>query len=205
MTRAEMINVFEMLQITYPGYAPWQNTAKLPDIITLWTEMFKAVPFETMKQAITKIMVHNKFAPAISEVAEKIHEITTPEVLGSAEAYEEVRKAVQRFGFARMSEATLSPLARKTLECFGVRSFCMSEEPEIARAQFMRMYDQIAARTQCRGIDAKILPDMLQKTESLRIAPSADLVHMPTEEESEQHLKTNQQNIKNIMAFLQKG
>ena len=60
----------------------------------------------------------------------------------------EVQKAIRYFGSYRVDEAleSLSPLARKATERIGFKNMCMSENPEVSRANFRMVYEQLAER-----------------------------------------------------------
>jgi hypothetical protein len=65
---------------------------------------------------------------------------------------------------------SLPEAVRKTVQYIGWQELCLSEEPDVVRAQFMRMYQQVAERRQKEAV----LPPALKEA----IAAIADKMDM---------------------------
>ena len=72
-----------------------------------------------------------------------------PEIPDWSEAWEKARRAVRKFGSYQKEEALawLDPTTSEAVNRFGYMDLCMMENPEVAKAQFRDIYNQIAKRT----------------------------------------------------------
>jgi len=144
MERSEAGELLTLMASAWPRFEPSD------DKVALWRELFDDVPFEVTKLALKKLMLTNTFPPSAAELRQAVVDITTPQRdhITAAEAWGMVVRAIRYHGSYQGSEGlkSLPPAVRRTAEHIGWRDLCLSEEPEILRAQFMRMYDQVATR-----------------------------------------------------------
>ncbi len=158
MTKSETAKLLAVIAASYPRF-------EVDDLkVKVWHEMLGDLDYNVASMAVKKIIVQNTFAPAISEVRKAALEVTTPEVnrITAAEAWGLVKKCFSKYSINREKEALASlpgPVA-DTVRYMGWRELGMSEQPDVIRAQFMRMYDQVATR---RREDA-LLPAAMRET-----------------------------------------
>lgn len=144
MTKGEVAKLLVVLAASYPKF-------EVDDLkVQVWHEMLGDLSYDVANIAIKKIIMLNTFPPAIAEVRKAAIEISSPRGLTAAEAWGEVVKAVRNYGYYREKEAMASmpPITAQVVRYMGWREICLSEEPEILRAHFLKMYDQVAAREQ---------------------------------------------------------
>lgn len=154
MTKAEVAKILAVLAASYPKF-------EVDDLkVKVWHEMLCDLEYSVVNIAIKKLIMQNTFPPAIAEVRKAVTEITNPKCLTAAEAWGEVLRAVKNYGHYRAKEAiaSLSPTTAQVVKYIGWDEICLSEEPEIIRAHFLKMYDQIVAREQER----QLLPPAMQ-------------------------------------------
>lgn len=158
MERSEAGQLLTLMASAWPRFEPSD------DKVALWRELFDDVPFEVAKLALKKLMLTNTFPPSVAELRQAVMDITTPESerITAAEAWGMVTQAIQYFGSYQEHDGleSLPPPVRRTAEYIGWRDLCLSEEPEILRAQFMRMYDQVATRRR----EKAMLPPAMRAT-----------------------------------------
>jgi len=144
MERSEAGQLLTLMASAWPRFEPSD------DKVALWRELFDDVPFEVAKLALKKLMLTNTFPPSVAELRQAVMDITTPESerITAAEAWGMVSHAIRDYGSYREREGleSLPPVVRKTAEYIGWRELCLSEEGEILRAQFMRMFQQVSER-----------------------------------------------------------
>lgn len=146
MTKGETAKLLAVIAASFPRF-------EVDDLkVKVWHEMLGDLDYTVASMAVKKIILQNTFAPAISEVRKAALEVMTPESerITAAEAWGMVKRAFSRYSIYREKEALASlpgPVA-DTVRYMGWRELCMSEEGEIVRAQFLRMYDQVATRRQ---------------------------------------------------------
>lgn len=129
--------------------------------VALWTEMLSDMPFATAKTALIKVLATAKFWPTVAEIREAAVSITNPTMLTPAEAWGQVIRAVKDYGYYRPTEgiATLDPTVRKAVKAFGgFVEICMTENIDVVRAQFMRVYEQCASREK----EIAVLPESVK-------------------------------------------
>jgi len=154
MTKGEVAKLLAVLAASYPKF-------EVDDLkVHVWHEMLGDLDYAAASMAVKKLIMQNTFPPAIAEVRKAAIEISSPRVLTAAEAWGEVVNAVRNYGYYRGEEAlaSLSPTTAQVVRYIGWREICWNEEPEILRAHFLRMYDQIIAREQ----EKQLLPSAMQ-------------------------------------------
>lgn len=166
MTKGEVAKLLVVLAASYPKF-------EVDDLkVQVWHEMLGDLDYDVANIAIKKIIMLNTFPPAIAEVRKAAIEISSPRGLTAAEAWGEVIRAIRDYGYYREKEAmaSMSPITAQVVRYLGWREICLSEEPEILRAHFLKMYDQVAAREQ----EKQLLPPAMQ-AEIKKIADKFDL------------------------------
>lgn len=166
MTKGEVAKLLVVLAASYPKF-------EVDDLkVQVWYEMLGDLDYDVANIAIKKIIMLNTFPPAIAEVRKAAIEISSPRGLTAAEAWGEVIRAIRDYGYYREKEAmaSMSPITAQVVRYMGWREICLSEEPEILRAHFLKMYDQVAAREQ----EKQLLSPTMQ-TEIKKIAKKYDL------------------------------
>lgn len=166
MTKGEVAKLLVVLAASYPKF-------EVDDLkVQVWYEMLGDLDYDVANIAIKKIIMLNTFPPAIAEVRKAAIEISSPRGLTAAEAWGEVIRAIRDYGYYREKEAmaSMSPITAQVVRYLGWREICLSEEPEILRAHFLKMYDQVAAREQKKQL---LSPTM--QTEIKKIAKKYDL------------------------------
>lgn len=154
MTKGEVAKLLAVLAASYPKF-------EVDDLkVHVWHEMLGDLDYSIASMAIKKLIMQNTFPPAIAEVRKAAAVLTGPEQVAGSEAWGEVTRAIRNYGYYREEEAlaSMSPITAQLVRYMGWREICLSEEPEILRAHFLKMYDQIIAREQ----EKQLLPPAMQ-------------------------------------------
>lgn len=116
--------------------------------VELWLRMLGDLPYQVVEKALVKVLATAKFFPTVAEIREAASELMQPEGMLPGEAWGLVLEAVKRYGSYRQQEAlaSLPEDVATTVKYMGWQEICLSEQPEVVRAQFMRIYEQVAAR-----------------------------------------------------------
>jgi hypothetical protein len=114
----------------------------------LWYRMLADLPYEVAKAALLKVLATAKYFPTVAEIREAAASIVLPGLPSPAEAWEMVGRVVRKYGYYREKEglASLPPQVREAVRCIGWKEICLSEDIEVVRAQFFRVYEQYANR-----------------------------------------------------------
>lgn len=166
MTKGEIAKLLAVLAAAYPKF-------EVDDVkVQVWYEMLGDLDYDVANIAIKKIIMLNTFPPAIAEVRRATAELMNPDRVTKPEAWGEVIRAVKKYGHYRAKEAiaSMSPATAQVVRCIGWSEICLTEEPGVIRAHFLKMYDQIAAREQ----EKQLLSPTMQ-TEIKKLAKKYDI------------------------------
>lgn len=104
MNNTETLKILSVLKVAYPN--SYKDISKEDTAATakLWQSMFADQPYELVATAVKMLIATSKWIPTISEVNEKIVELTAPPMLGEMEAWELVRRAICNSGYESRRE-----------------------------------------------------------------------------------------------------
>jgi len=107
--------------------------------------------FEVAKGAVIRHAQTSQFPPTPAELLKHVAEIADPSSqMSGAEAWGLVIRAARDFGARKEKEALLSlPVSvRQVMKAFGWQEFCLSENPDVIRGEFLKMYASHQVRRQ---------------------------------------------------------
>ena len=158
MTRAETAMLLALMAAAWPKFEP--DDAK----VALWHELFEDTDFRVAQVALKKLMLSSPYPPTIADMRREVLAVTTPpeDRITPAEAWGLVKKCFSKYSINREKEVLerLPGPVADTVRYMGWRELCMSDEGEIVRAQFMRMFDQVATRRR----EEALLPPAMRET-----------------------------------------
>jgi hypothetical protein len=130
----------ELVALTLANFPNMQDKAMGPTI-TLWYEMLKDIPYTTAKAALFKVLAGAKYWPNVAEIREAAMSLTigAPPLVGDAWAM--VRESIRR----DLPENRLHPAIQRAIRGFGgLDGIGYSENIDIIRSQFFKIYDPVA-------------------------------------------------------------
>ena len=139
---------FATFAMALKTYYPRENLLPNNQAMELWFRQLQDIPYEVAEAGLNKWVSLNKWSPAISDIREMAVSIATGETPDYGEAWEEVCRAIRKFGQYRVEEAleSMSPIARQATERIGFRNICTSENISADRANFRMIYESLAER-----------------------------------------------------------
>jgi hypothetical protein len=145
--------------------------------------------------AMLKLMRTMKFFPTVAEIFEQVEDVkrfaSKTEVPSADEAWHEAMNLSKARGLYAKWEYS-SEEVRKAVEHFGRREICVLEEKDVnvARAQFMRIYETVLRRGQNRQANASVLHTLPKKQIDKLIENLTDkmavLEHKPEDDPEEE-------------------
>ncbi len=169
MTKSETSMIFSVLTAAYPRFDTFKDKEEARPVVELWAEMLADIPFSVVELAVKKLVLESPYPPTIADVRKRAVEIMTPpeDRIDAAEAWGEVIRAMRFYGYYQEKEAleSMSPRVARVVKYMGWQEICLSDQPGVARGQFLKMYQQVAEREQ----KERLLPDVMRK-EMQRIA-----------------------------------
>ena len=144
MTKKE----FATFAMALKTYYPRENLLPNEQAMELWFNQLQDIPYKVAETGLNKWVSLNKWSPSIAEIREMASSVSHGDLPDWGDAWEEVLRAIRKFGHPRPIEAmqSLSPLARKATERIGFLNLCRSENISADRANFRMIYEQLADR-----------------------------------------------------------
>ncbi len=124
--------------------------------VKLWYSMLKDSPYEALNIAIQRHIATNRYPPTIADLRGSV----SPKEKDWSEGWEEVKRAIRKYGSYREKEAldSMSPLTREIVQRFGFKEICMSENEDVSRANFRMAYEQSAKKNN----ELNVLPETVK-------------------------------------------
>ena len=157
MTRAETAELLTLIAAAWPRFEP--DDAR----VVLWDELLSDIEFRVAKVALKKLMILNTFPPSVAELRQAVAEVTRPadSRIPAPEAWGLAIKAIHEYGYYREAEAmkNLPESVAQVVRWMGYQQLCLSENTDVIRGQFMRMYET----QQKRETEQAVLPPGLKQ------------------------------------------
>lgn len=131
-----------------------QQSAKLSSdqikaMLDVWQEDLADIPDDLLTTACRSHREQSQWLPSIFEIrkaAVGLMRQASPANQDASDAWEDVRRAIQRVGSYGLPEFD-NPITTEIVKRMGWREICLSESPtEVIRAQFERYYNEHAGR-----------------------------------------------------------
>lgn len=155
-----------LLQTYYEKFNPLDTTEK----IEIWYREMSYIPVPVLTAALRKYVNSGKkaeYPPSIAELKTLCNEIQFGELPDWGEAWNEVKKAIRRYGYMQEQAAldSLSETTRNAVRRIGWQDICNSDNPDTIRAQFRQVYEIVQRReTENRNLS----PDLKQLISSIQ-------------------------------------
>jgi hypothetical protein len=109
--------------------------------------------------AVKRHLASSKWPPTVADIREQCTGVSGGEMVTAAAAWGELMQAVRRHGYYHEAEALadLSPEVREVVEMITWREINLSENLDVLRGQFLRMYENVRGR---REREAVMPPDL---------------------------------------------
>jgi len=170
---------FAVWAMALKTYFPRDNLLPSNEAMELWYQELQDIPQNVAMAMLRKWVDTQKWPPTISEIRTMCKEISEGELPQWADAWQEVVRAIGRYGYMSEEEAldSMSPATQDAVLKIGWRAICMSENPDIIRAQFRQVFEICLKRK----IEDRQLTPALKAT----IAQIADSHNLMLEERNE--------------------
>ena len=170
MTRDE----FRLFAAALKTYYPRDGILPNKQAMELWYKQLQDIPYEIAEIALNKWVAISKWAPTIADMREQATMIGLGDKPLWSDGWEEVMRAIKKYGSYRESEAigSMSELTRKTVKRLGFRNICVSENIAADRANFRMIFEQLSEQEQAKR---KIPANLLNLIENVRIKDAGAL------------------------------
>lgn len=114
--------------------------------VKAWFFHLQDISAEEVKAAVDKLIATSRFPPSVADIRQEVvelHEASTD----WGEAWNEVMKAVGRYGYTQSEEAieSMNPMTKEAVKRLGWKQICESDSSgkTALRANFRMIYEQI--------------------------------------------------------------
>lgn len=139
MNRKEIINLLGIATANFPS----SQQKDMKPTAVLWEKALADISYEVAENALIKVLSTSRFFPTIADIREAVAQITQPRSLDAMEAWGLIGEAIRKYGYYRQKEAMefLPDDVVEMVKQFTWNDLCLSEEPEILRAQFRKAWE----------------------------------------------------------------
>lgn len=168
MNKADITKLIALCSINYKNFP---EVGKEEMLIELWNNMLEDVPYELGEVAIKKYISESVYPPTIADIRQRVADISKPRVTPSIEAWGNVTKVIRKYGSYNEAKALaeLDDLTRKTVEYFGYRDLCISENGMADRAHFLKTYETMAERVTKENLLSPKLTNYIESAQIKRL------------------------------------
>ena len=144
MNTSEFSQISAILKVSYS----WAKMFETDAAIEVWYRKLKDIPFSVMAAVVDKWVETKNTPPTIADLRSEAAKAVNGEAPIWTDGWEQVRKAISRYGSYRKAEAlsAMDPLTAKTVELLGWQQICESENVDAVRANFRMTYEVLAKR-----------------------------------------------------------
>jgi hypothetical protein len=141
---------FSAFAMALRTYYPKENILPNQQAMELWYRELQDIPYQIAEAGLRQWVATNKWSPSISEIREMTSEVKNGSLPDWGEGWEQVTKAIRKYGMYRVDEAMKSfdDLTRECVERLGFKNICLSENITADRANFRTIYESLKERKQ---------------------------------------------------------
>ena len=140
MNKLETTKLFALISSLYPREAAFANASR--DTINAWTLMLEDVPFSVAQAGLQAHVSTSPFPPSIAEIKGWAARLDK-QYMDASQAWGIARKAISKYGYHNKIKAKENTPTDvwTVMERMGYEDMCLSENPDVIRGQFTRLWD----------------------------------------------------------------
>ena len=172
MNRKETVATFALISALFPRDDKFANATK--EMISAWNEMLADIPFDTVKAAVKAAVATSPFPPSICEIRNYAVKISENSLRSPEEAWKIALDAIRTYntktvpidGFnSKTYEAkkNLPPDVWEVMELMGYADMCASENADVLRGQFMKIWSNKTSREHEYRVVAPVVPQLVER------------------------------------------
>ncbi len=156
MTKKETVKLFGLISIAYPRDRAFSEADSASR--DLWFDMLKDFDFQVVQAALRKHISLSEFPPSIAEIRKYATEMISPPIMTAEEAWKVARDTMRKYGCSgamnyttgmtgiERAKKNCDPTVWKVMEMMGYRDMCLSENTDVIRGQFMKIWNNMSQR-----------------------------------------------------------
>jgi hypothetical protein len=166
-TRDEMRAIVGYMSKAFSNYNP--DISSQTNTVDVLLDLLGDLPVDLLKLAVRTACTQpgREFTPSAGEIRGMVVDLMMKAsgVPTAGEAWEELRRYIGDHGSQNATPEFSHPLVTQAVRQIGLRQVGMSENEELTRAHFMRMYNELLERERAR---AALLPEAVKFIETYK-------------------------------------
>jgi len=159
------IQVAQIVGIIASAYPQWKPTV---ETIEVYVTLLEDLEVLEVKEATMRLVMASEYPPSVSMIRRKVLELRDGLPLTKTEAWELVMNYVHKNG--TYNRPTIEdPITRDVVNSIGWYQICTSTNVDTIRAQFFRLYDELALKITTEKLESRALSIPRQGIEGGRI------------------------------------
>ena len=173
MNKKETVALFGLISALFPRDEKFAQADKM--MVTAWADMLADIPLDRAKEAVRYAVATSPFPPSICEIRNYAVKISDNSFRSPEEAWKIACDTMRKYGCSRYMNYTtgMTDYDRakkncpedvwKVMELMGYRDMCMSENKDVLRGQFMKIWKNQADREHEYKVVAPIVPQLVER------------------------------------------
>lgn len=190
MNRKETVATFALISALFPRDDKFANATK--EMISAWNEMLADIPFDTVKAAIKAAVATSPFPPSICEIRNYAVKISENSLRSPEEAWKIALDAIRTYntktvpidgfnsktyefvqfgepvkirpsGLEYEAKKNVPPDVWEVMELMGYADMCASENADVLRGQFMKIWSNKTSREHEYRVVAPVVPQLVER------------------------------------------
>jgi len=143
MTKEETVVAISLIASLYPNWVPNKDT------ITVFHELLKDLDGELVISSIKVLLQTTEKQPTVAGIRKQVLSTMGVLPISRSEAWEEVRLAIKKYGRDgfRLYIEDATEVCLKAVETIGWKELCVTENVDITRAHFWKVYDELVEKS----------------------------------------------------------
>lgn len=148
MTRDEACDVAELLLASYPTQRQRMSRQDADQMTTAYAGALLDLEAACARAAVSALVLTEQWMPTIASIRAKAAELSSGRKREGGEAWGDVVKAMRRYGYVRTPGVDFQfedPIVARCVSSLGWTELCGSENAISDRAQFVKLYAELAS------------------------------------------------------------
>ena len=139
---------FAAFAMALKTYYPKEALLPNKEALGLWFMQLRDLDYTLAETALCKWVAVNKWSPTIADIRQEAASITDGDLPEWGDGWEQVLKAIAKYGMYRPHEAleSMDDITRQCVERLGFINLCISENQAADRANFRSIYEAYRER-----------------------------------------------------------
>ena len=193
MNKKEVAALFGLISALFPRDEKFANADKM--MVTAWAEMLADIPLDRAKEAVKYAVATSPFPPSICEIRNYAVKISENSLRSPEEAWKIAIDAMRTYNtrtvpiegfnskeykFVKFGEPVkirqsgleyeakrhVPPDVWEVMELMGYADMCASENADVLRGQFMKIWSNKTSREHEYRVVSPIVPQLIEKVEN---------------------------------------